>query len=331
MQNEFYLQTGVVKMKKAVSILLVAIMISCFCACSSSEPEKIITKYIIAKEEDSMADMSRFHIVPNEIRNTASITAVAKEQDITNEEAEALICEGASETFGKTIKNVKEIDEEYHKLSISQLKEYYGEDYSINITVSESKELSEKELSNMIDFVSLKLESQNIILENFLDTSEIKQGMTIKATVSFTGSNIEAVEEKKYSLHLGLVNNAWKVFDTATISDNTGFAKPKDGTKLKLTSEMIEEIEDEVWGDRFEIICQACFVNTYGESANIQHFQKTAVKQTDEYTITVYGKLYFRNNYGDAYTKAQVIYTIESDKDEENGYAIIRDFKADTE
>ncbi len=130
---------------------------------------------------------------------------------------------------------------------------------------------------------------------------------------------------------------------------------------LELTDEMINEINDEIdktdnyidaidylaYDEMYRIIMYSRLYDedlvpadyTLADLKNeytLDDFEITNTKKTDSYTYTIYGKLYYSDNYGrQTYTTAQVIYKVP-EKYGKDGYKLdiyddIYEFNLDTE
>lgn len=93
---------------------------------------------------------------------------------------------------------------------------------------------------------------------------------------------------------------------------------------LELTAEMIEELEETIEKDSYEEGIWFTYAMT--ESTNdyeITSFELTNHKKTDKYTYTVYGKLYYKDNYNNRmYDKIELKYQAVKNENEEKGYEL---------
>lgn len=208
-------------MKKIFILLLLLVAGLNLSACSEKEttservsPEKVATKYLVAYEEYDYDTMSLYTVVSEDVKNKAINTRLAKKYNCTYEEIENDIFEGLSEDLGVEINSYEEMSKELNKARVAKLKELYGEDYSIDVRISDSKKLSEDELEDMIETASSALEPLQLTLSDFVDTSQIKKGMSIQATVSCTGSKSDEPDTDSYTVLLGFVEGEWKVFSS---------------------------------------------------------------------------------------------------------------------
>lgn len=94
---------------------------------------------------------------------------------------------------------------------------------------------------------------------------------------------------------------------------------------LELTAEMIEELEERIekWNYEIGIALYIAATTTSTDDYSITDFEMTNHKKTDKYTYTVYGKLYYKDNYNNSmYDKIELKYKAVKDESEEKGYRL---------
>jgi len=172
----------------------------------SGKPDTVTEKYLSALFDFNYGELNKYSAI--------NMDAAMQELFAYDDS----ISQGIMDYYGTT--NIKKLFEGPIKTQMIQgLKDQFGNNYSIRITVTDTTDLTKSQVNSMISDLRTSLEDSDISNpDKIIKTSSIKAICRVSSTVTIKGS--EDSDSQTINLYCAKMGGKWKVLDT----ENSYFA-----------------------------------------------------------------------------------------------------------